>query len=222
MVMLNSINIDDSEIHVWLADLDTLSAYNLLDGRRFEDILPNEVLLKATHRRTIEMQSRYIAAQASLRIVIARYLDTDPAALTLNYSKKGKPFLAFGTLGFNLSDSYGLAAVAVANNKKVGVDIEQVRQNIDCMKIARRRFRSEEADNLSAFTGDRLTREFFRLWVRKEAYLKAIGSGISGGLDCRVDNVEGWTIVNLDIGDNFAAAVAADAPELVPKLFSLI
>ena len=218
MMINGSIDIADSEIHIWLVELDKLNS----GGRRLEDLLPDDILLKAARRRTDEARSRYLAAQASLRIVLSQYLGADPTNIILDYSAKGKPFIPYSTLGFNLSDSGGLAAVAVASKERVGVDIEQIRQDFDCLRIARRRFRAEETDFLSAFAGDRLIREFFRLWVRKEAYLKAVGSGISGGLDCRVDEVEGWTIANIDVGDAFAAAFAVSSSQIVPKLFSLM
>lgn len=218
-VMVNGkIDIADSEIHIWLVELDKLNS----GGRRLEYILPDDVLRKAARRRTTELRSKYIAAQASLRIVMARYLGADPADVILNYSAKGKPFLPYSALGFNLSDSGGLAVVAVANKENVGVDIERIRHNFDCLRVARRRFRVEESDFLNTFSGDGLIREFFRLWTRKEAYLKAVGSGISGGLDCRVDEIEGWTVDNFEVGDAFAAAFAVNSPQIIPKLFSLV
>jgi 4'-phosphopantetheinyl transferase len=48
----------------------------------------------------------------------------------------------------------------------------------DVMAVARRVFADDELDTLEPLPPAERRREFYRLWVRKEAYLKATGEGL--------------------------------------------
>jgi 4'-phosphopantetheinyl transferase len=123
--------------------------------------------------------------------------------LRFERGEHGKPYLPACGLRFNMSDSGDLALYAVALDVEVGVDIEQVRA-IDGHAIARRYLPAPEAAAVSADPG-----VFFRVWTRREAYLKCIGIGLRG---IRDEIPPGVFVADLEPGPGYAAAVVAEAP----------
>ncbi|HEX6613201.1 MAG TPA: 4'-phosphopantetheinyl transferase superfamily protein [Rhodanobacteraceae bacterium] len=126
--------------------------------------------------------------RAPLRALLAAYLATDAAALELRNDEHGKPQLfAHGeshrVLQFNWSHSGSLALVALARTTIPGVDIEQPREGVKILEIARRFFAPGEADALADCGGTEREALFFRLWCGKEAVLKALGRGLAFGLE---------------------------------------
>ena len=104
------------------------------------------------------------------------------------YGSSGKPSV-LSSLHFNLAHSHGRALLAICNSAEVGIDLEWIDSKVEIEDIAERFFTPEECSEMMALAGhDRMT-ELFDLWCCKEAYLKAIGVGISGGLNqCRIMN----------------------------------
>ena len=120
-------------------------------------------------------------------MVLGRMLGVNPTELVLAYGSHGKPHLAPGKhpadWHFNLSHSHGLALLAVTRLGEVGVDVEQVRPMREMLGIAQRFFSKREQAALAALPEAEAPEGFFNLWTRKEAWLKATGSGIGGGLE---------------------------------------
>lgn len=114
-------------------------------------------------------------------MILARYVDVDPAALSFEYSAKGKPSLGEPKhdVHFNVSHSGDLALVAVAADRAVGIDVERRRHIRDALDVARRFFSASESEFLEAVPADHRDHAFLTLWTRKEACLKVLGSGFS-------------------------------------------
>ena len=112
---------------------------------------------------------------------------TDPGKLQFRYGPKGKPELAGKAsqrpLHFNVSHSHGLALYAVTREHEIGVDVERIRPDLAGEKIAERFFSSREAATLRELPAHMRQKAFYTCWTRKEAYLKAIGQGITLHLD---------------------------------------
>ena len=162
-------------------------------------------------------------AHAQLRQALAAEAGVDAAELRIERTARGKPFLASpaGTdLRFNISHSGDAALIAIVRGREVGVDVQETRPLRRAEAIARRRFTAEEAEHVRA-GGEPA---FYRLWVRKEAYLKATGEGIGGGLASfdalRLEPVggdaAGWEFTDLDAGPGYAAALAVAPPGYRP------
>jgi 4'-phosphopantetheinyl transferase len=170
----------ENESHVWYADLD-------LDEREaaeFTGLLDAGERARANRFAFPHLRTRFIAAHALVRQVIGSYLGIAPEEVEFAYSSQGKPHLPQGGgLRFNLSHSSKMAAVAVACNYEVGVDIEDLRTLPDRMDLARRYFSPAEVKWLEGVSPDRQTAAFFDCWTAKEAYLKARGDGLSFPLD---------------------------------------
>lgn len=124
------------------------------------------------HRR------RYTVAQAHLRRVLGQLTGIPPEKVRFRYEDKGKPFLPGGP-SFNQSHSEDRLMIAVAASGRLGVDIEERRTVRLMLGIADKNFAPDEAARLHAAPANERRRLFFRIWTRKEAFLKALGVGLT-------------------------------------------
>jgi len=123
---------------------------------------------------------RYLAAHVALRKTLAAYLGDRPENLRFETGGFGKPSLVHSApCVFNMSRSGDVAVIAVAPRGQIGVDVELVRAVPDAMALAARYFCASEREQLQALAGRERDTTFLRGWTRKEACLKAIGSGLS-------------------------------------------
>src|SRR5258706_8043136 len=125
----------------------------------------------------------YAAAHGLLRRTLSRARGVPPEAWRFSTAAKGKPVLSpaphGAPIGFSLAHTRGLVACAVADGAEVGVDVEPIDRRTDVEGLAARYFSAAEAGDLVALAPPFRTARFFELWVLKEAYLKAIGAGLS-------------------------------------------
>ncbi len=127
---------------------------------------------------------RFIARRTFLRQVLAGYLGVAPARVRYLISARGRPELASSSgIAFSASHSDGLAVVAVAVDRHVGVDLERVRPMPEALDLADRVCSPAESAHLRIAAPADRDELFLRLWTRKEAYVKALGAGLSMSLD---------------------------------------
>jgi 4'-phosphopantetheinyl transferase len=164
------------EVHVFVADL---------DGPPPVDCLSPDERARAARFHFARDQRRFVAARALLRGLLGRYLGLDPAEVVFGYGPRGKPFLAAPprSLRFNVSHSDGLALLAFAEGRELGIDLERERPLSDAEGIAGRFFSAGEGKALFGLPEGERGRAFFRCWTRKEAFIKATGDGLSRPLD---------------------------------------
>jgi 4'-phosphopantetheinyl transferase len=200
-----------------------------------EALLDAEEREQAHRFRSEAARTRFVVSHGVLRLELGRLTGSAPEALRFarrcghcGGTDHGKPHLADRSLDFSLSHSGGFALLAVARGRTVGADIEQVGRRTDVLAVARRALAPDERRALAALPTDEARREaFFRCWTRKEAYLKARGEGLAGGLDtfsvpigdddpCR-PQVPGdpeesarWLIRTIPAPRGYRAAVAAE------------
>jgi 4'-phosphopantetheinyl transferase len=123
---------------------------------------------------------RYLATHVALRKTLATYLGDRPENLRFESGGFGKPLLVHPEpCAFNLSRSGDVAVIAVAGEGHIGVDVELVRAMPSAMTLALHNFCASEREPLQALAGLERDTAFLRCWTRKEACLKAIGSGLS-------------------------------------------
>ncbi|MGE5645272.1 MAG: 4'-phosphopantetheinyl transferase family protein [Acidobacteriota bacterium] len=189
-------NLGEGEVHIWRVALDSAGDLDVLDPRERE---------RAARFRFESDRRRFIASHTQLRRILARYLNVGPAAVRIEIGKLGKPSVE-GPVRFNMSHSGELALYAVAL-REVGVDVERIRTDLDVMGIASRFLPAPEALELGELEPGERTRAFFRLWTRREAWLKARGIGL-GAIGEPVG--AGWHIGGLEAGDGYAAAFAVE------------
>lgn len=166
---------------------------------------------------------RRLAAQAALRLVLAEETGVPPGRLELRHGPHGKPELADGRLFFNLSDSGGLALVAVSPDAPLGVDVEAVRPLRRWRAVARRVFGTQALERLERQPAARRDRTLIRTWCRYEAWAKARGTGLARagappeGLDLPLpregrplpptaESPAGWWLLDLEAPSSVSAA----------------
>lgn len=178
------------------------------------------------HRR------RFIASRAALRQILAGYLDLAPQALTFCYGPKGKPELSreieTNGIKFNLSHSNEVACLAVAQGLAVGVDVERINSDFATEEIAERFFSVREVQCLQALPSSERVNAFFACWTRKEAYIKALGEGLSVPLDSfevafapgtpaallqakvNPNEVTRWSMYDINVAQDYKAALVVE------------
>ena len=167
------------------------------------------------HRR------HFVVARGFLRSLLARYLDTTPEAVRFAYGPYGKPILdGESSLRFNASHSGDWAVYAFVQDHEVGIDVEHIKKDFETEGIAERFFSAGEVETLNTLAAEERPAAFFRCWTRKEAYIKAIGSGLSHPLDsfdvtlapgepAAISRVEElWSLFDLDVAPDYAGALA--------------
>jgi 4'-phosphopantetheinyl transferase len=168
-------------IHVWLAHLEDAQRGPLVSS----SVMSEDEQARARRFVFDRDRRRFSAARVLLRTVLASYVGADPADLRFDTNGQGKPSLAGGrpAPAFNLSHSQDVAVIAVSRAGEVGIDIEAIRPMEDAEAIAGRFFAPAEADRLRAVHPELRDEAFFACWTRKEAFVKAIGEGLSHPLD---------------------------------------
>lgn len=216
------------EIHIWRASLDQPVSRH---QRLLQTLSPAE-RSRAERFRFERDKRRFIACRGILRTILGHYLNIDPDQLQFCYGKRGKPALAdrFGkeTLCFNLSHSEGLALYVFARDREVGVDIEHIRDIPEMDQTSERFLSVTERAVFRALPESEKKLAFFSCWVRKEAFIKAIGDGLylapdrfdvlsaSGEAACLL-NMEGdsrgasrWSVQELQPAPEFVAAFVVE------------
>lgn len=214
------------EIHIRRVTLSQREA----DLIRPERILSPDELRRACRLLSRQARNRFMSGRIFLRQTLATYLSLDPARLCLTTNEHGKPRLsgeqATSGLCFNLSHSYDRAILALAHNCELGVDIEQVREDLAYRPMAQRFFSHREQTELFSLPPELQIAAFYRCWTRKEAYLKGCGSGFSQPATCcdvsllpghppallghRIDPAEPerWSLADIAAPPGFCAALA--------------
>ncbi|MEX0283506.1 MAG: 4'-phosphopantetheinyl transferase superfamily protein [Paracoccaceae bacterium] len=196
-------------------------------------------------------RTHFVAARGRLREILSSYAGTAPEALRIDTTAKSKPVLTDGP-AFNLSHSGGYAVLAVApdhteTDLPLGIDIEAPRAVEP--QLAELSFSATEQAQIAAHSEPEWTNAFFRCWTRKEAVIKALGTGLytdlsSFDVTLRADDPvavtrtgpdlptpANWRLFHFDMGPGIPGALACittaqdidinvcDAPDSVRPVF---
>jgi 4'-phosphopantetheinyl transferase len=213
------------EVHVWHIDLLLHDA----TPAALAVVLSHEERARAERFVAESDRRRFVAAHSALRRILTLYTGIDAPSIAFEIGEYGKPALAAGRLDgirFNLSHSGDVALCAVTNACDVGIDVEEVRTGTSFEEIATQFFSVAEQRFLAAVAAERRAEMFTRVWVSKEAYVKATGRGIGVGLSSFSvtpsdgddsaatirDGVVEWAIRAVPVPPGFCAAVATPVP----------
>ncbi|MGH9310893.1 MAG: 4'-phosphopantetheinyl transferase family protein [Vicinamibacterales bacterium] len=210
-------------VHLWTVDLDRdVSIVSAL-----LDVLSGDERVRAARMRTTESRLRFIVAHGALRAILARYAGVSASAIRLESSDTGKPFVADASISFNLTHSEGIAVCAISPDGRIGVDVERIRPLPDADAIVTRYFAPGEASEYASLPPAQRPAAFFSTWTRKEAFVKAIGDGLTcplrsfeveiapAAIDPRIvtDPARGeWYLRSFEPAPGYAGAVACDNP----------
>jgi 4'-phosphopantetheinyl transferase len=173
---MRQLELTGREVQVWTIRLEATEQ----NFARVSAWLSSDEIERAARFRFEKHRRAFVLGRAALRGLLASYSGMSPQDAAFTYGPKGKPALRDAAgLSFNVSNSGDLAAYAFTRDIEIGVDIEYRRRVVDVEAIAERFFAPEEVAELMRLEeGDRMT-GFFNCWTRKEAYIKAVGVGLS-------------------------------------------
>jgi 4'-phosphopantetheinyl transferase len=136
---------------------------------------------RATRFRKAADRARYVLGRGSLRRLLAMQLGVSNARLAFGANAFGKPLLIAPTVGlhFNTSHSGEWILHAFDAQSPVGIDVEAVRPELGDLQDFAIALSPEERLTIARLPERDRPLAFARTWVRKEAYLKAIGEGMS-------------------------------------------
>lgn len=233
--MLNAPALLCGEVHVWQGALDV--GAQLLE-RLAATLSPSEHD-RANRFREAEHRRRFVAGRGMQRDVLARYAGVAPERLAFATGPAGKPSLAPNPddVRFNASNAAGLAVVAVTAGQEVGIDIEALRPVPDALELARRFFSPAELEALTATPVEERNSAFLVAWTRKEAYIKALGGGLSVALDSFTVSIgadeparlldeglgpataERWSLMTLTCADGWTGALVVEGAAETVRYF---
>lgn len=152
-------------------------------------LLSDDEKQRASRYRFDKHRNRFITGRGTIREILARKSKCAPEAISFILNNHGKPALnepeSAKHIQFNASSSATMGAIAISNNIPLGFDIEKINpaaiQDYDL--IIKNQFTCDEYDWYRKYNIDDRIRVFFEFWTCKEAYLKALGIGLSGKLD---------------------------------------
>jgi 4'-phosphopantetheinyl transferase len=232
----------EREIHLWLASAVQINAEPL------KKYLNKNEQARAQRYFCKEDKTRSIISRGILRSLLANYLNEEPQDIEFIYpcvcgnsdclTSRRKPELANKSeIQFNVSHSGDLITYAFTKNARIGVDIEQHSDKTDIKNISESFFNPSEAKALRALPSDIQRDAFCQCWTRKEAYMKAHGSGLSHGLDkfeisvspfeqprllediLYPEEVSRWNLIDFKPSPNYSGALAIDASDFRLKYF---
>lgn len=200
------------------------------DYRPLMAILSDDEVRRAERFVFEKHREHYVVGRARMRQILAAFAPTTASTLELAYENLGKPRFRdealHAKLRFNFSNSNDRGLLAVTVGEELGVDLERVRPMNDMMGLARRYYAETETNKLFALADQERPAAFFRCWTRKEAYLKAVGKGLTFPLRsvevtllndevCRILNINSdaneaaaWSLFHLRPYDGFLGALA--------------
>ena len=174
---------EKKQVDIWICEINKHE--NLL---QFDGYLSNEEKLKSSKFKFQGDKNHFIITHVFLRIILSKYLETEASLLEFKYGENNKPYLGqcSSKCSFNISKTKDLAVVAIGTSGKVGVDIERIEPDFDYSEIIVNYFSQKEQESIKSSLENIANTQFFYLWTRKEALVKALGVG----LDCDLKEME--------------------------------
>jgi 4'-phosphopantetheinyl transferase len=215
-------------LEVW--HIPTVTDTNTLDG--LSHLLSPAEQQRAQHTIKDAVRHTYITSHAAMRMILGKYLQKSPQSLEFIPHQNGKPSLEGpACLHFNLSHTHDYALLGISSKCHVGIDIEVIKPGRDILAIAKRFFSDDEYNWLANTATQQRYECFFQLWCHKEAYLKALGLGLQGGLSsfslskddldtsCSIEDgsKQRWWIQALKVPDPYRAALAVNCRDIAPQ-----
>lgn len=192
-------------VHIWSIDLQAPEEA----VQRARACLSPDERERADAYRFRDSARTYTLTRAVLRSLLARELDSLPERIEFRYEENGKPFLKDPSLPirFNVTHSGGIAGCAISFATDVGLDIEQLRPKPDLLQLATRFFHPSEFKWIASLPVTVQQQEFYRTWVRKEAYIKATGGSIFASVNNALP-ASGWRVHEFAPSAGYVGALA--------------
>lgn len=224
----DSLSLESHHVDVWRISLN-LQADSV---QWAESTLSTDEAKRAARFHFPADRDRFILAHGIMREILSRYLCRKPSELVFSVNPYGKPSLLNSSLEFNLSHSKEYALIAITQGRKIGVDVEHIRTDMELESISNRYFSQAEFSELMVLPSEQREIGFFHCWTRKEAYIKAHGLGLSLPLDSfdvtmapnqpavlratrpNPQEATRWVLLSLDVAPTYAGALVVEGTGL--------
>ena len=231
-----NIEIEDNQVHVWQVRIDTSSFY----PKDISITLSEDELERSGKFKFQKDREHFILRHYQLRLILSKYCDCHPHEMKFRYNSFKKPFIFSPKckgIKFNISYSHDFMVVGLNKEKDIGIDIEKVHEIHDLETVAVNNFSSQELKILND-TLDK-TNTFFKIWTRKEAFIKATGKGMYYPLKSFCVNINSsgsyehpvifkhpiksklWRIAELNTSDGYIASLAIKSNKFQISYFQL-
>ncbi|MDF3054718.1 MAG: phosphopantetheine-protein transferase [Gammaproteobacteria bacterium] len=217
------IKLHPRDVHVWYAHIAITEA----QANAAYPILSDIEKDRAQRFKFGEHRLKFIAARSTLRKILSYYLPIQPASIGFIENQYGKPMLDSTQnkkgIFFNVSHSHDMAVYAISLEENIGVDIEFKEKSLNFDQIALRFFSAQESQYIQSLINmSEKASAFFKIWTGKEAFIKAIGQGLSFPLKefqislkgetaflesiyGDIDRAKTWSLFQLNVPDNYQA-----------------
>ncbi|MBC6903984.1 4-phosphopantetheinyl transferase [Saccharophagus sp. K07] len=233
--MTQTISLPDQSVHIWLVDPTTITDPSLL--AHYHQLMTADEHTKWERYRFDKDKHQHLVTRALIRHTLSLYQPSvAPADWRFEKNQHGKPSIVNPLekpLFFNLSHTQKLATIAVTHSALVGVDVERIKTVDQVRGLAERCFTEEENAYIFRGDADAVLWRFFKLWTLKEAYLKALGCGMSLSLqalsfspkstpiqvrfdESHDDNAEHWTFRTWQATTEHLLSLAINIPATAP------
>lgn len=216
----NFLHVWRAPVHMPLQDLDSIMA--LMNEKEVE---------KAERFYLREDKIRYAIGRGFLRRLIGHYLNIDPKIVLFRRSKHNKPILeAHNNFHFNISHA-GDWVVFALSKATIGIDIEPINSTFDYQEVITQFFEPSEIEFISKSAYP--YQSFFKIWTRKEAFLKALGSGLTDHLNqyCFLDGrrsislsetivYKDWQVISFLMDKKYYLSLAYPKSKILPQYFN--
>jgi 4'-phosphopantetheinyl transferase len=192
------------EVHLW----ETSLAVDDDELARILDLLSPVDRWAADEFSHVPARRQYIVSRGMLRQLLSGYIGVAPQEIQFTIEGAGKPVLAGErAVDFNLTHSGDLTLLGVAR-RPLGVDMEHLREMPRAIELAKRYYSPAQHEEIAATPDDTRSRKFLGMWVRREAYAKALGTSVWRALGDRQITTD-HTVQFVDYSPEYVAAIAA-------------
>ena len=180
-ILQERLELSDDKIHVYLIQ------FNLFDSENCIQCLSEVERHRAERLKIDEKKNQFVITRSVLRFLLSSAISKTCQEIEFFYGEHGKPgindCLNGKPIEFNISHSGNYALIAITLSNKLGVDIEEINPDIDHHSLSKRFFSKQENLELQGVSVEQRCDIFYRVWTRKESFIKATGKGVTFGLE---------------------------------------
>jgi 4'-phosphopantetheinyl transferase len=229
----------DEEVHIWRVEVEQFNEW----VPYFVRSLSSYERARAEHYCFDEDRIRFIISRGILRILLSNYSNVAPNRIVLQRGFYGKPFFENQSnavnLQFNITHSAELALYAVTQMRRVGIDIEYMREIPHMYQLVLQLFSPREQYQWMKIPQDLKRQAFLKAWTGKEAYVKTLGLGFIYPLnqveialgpditvqDIQLDSGDGAAIpsrmLSFQLGESYQSALVVEGKNWNPCFFQV-
>lgn len=205
-----------NEVHVWLIHWRMLEQWLIKNWT----VMGTEDRTAVSRYRFTDDRIRSAAGRILSRVLLAEYSGLPLSSIRIKREKYGKPVMDSNIgriIKHSVSHSGEVVALAFSRDGRIGIDVEEKREIPEYKDLARNFFTTGESIKIIKSENDDL---FYEYWTAKEAYVKALGTGLSKSL--KSFYIEGtyifdhkklqkdWVIFSVNKADGYSVSVAVE------------